>query len=181
MEQTQQFCLHFLLEMHTLTPSEPRCHLQSEKVCSSQSKSILCLTASPTAGDSKILLNIYQWLLSNYHQVVLLRLQHLFRSKEVFLSAAVLHSITGTKAGEHKWHQPGPLPTGSALCTISHASCSTGTQLATPNGLWEHKAGKFLVVLSSTDSSMPSRILIPQLQNTNFFTEMEGFSWSDSL
>lgn len=99
MEQTQQFCLHFLLEMHTLTPSEPQCHLQSEKVCSSQSKSILCLTASPAAWDSKILLNIYQWLLSNYHLVVLLRLQHLFRSKEVFLSAVVLHSITGTKAG----------------------------------------------------------------------------------
>lgn len=63
--------------------------------------------------------------------------------------------LTGTKAGDHQWHTPGSLP--SPLCTISHGSCSTGTRLATPNRLWEHKDGKFLV-LSSTESSGSSSL-----------------------
>lgn len=75
--------------------------------------------------------------------MVLLRLQHLFRSKEVFLCSC---------PAQPHWH------TGSAPCSTSQASCSTGTQLATPNGLWEHKAGKSLL-LHSAESSTHSRIL----------------------
>lgn len=74
--------------------------------------------------------------------MVLLRLQHLFRSREVFLSAIVLHSLTGTQAGEHRWHQPGPLPMGWAQAvplqhqprflrhrdTAGHTKWALGTQ-----------------------------------------------------
>lgn len=47
------------------------------------------------------------------------------RARRCFCQQLSCTGLAGTRAREHKWH--------SALCTISHASCSTGIQLSKPN------------------------------------------------
>lgn len=133
---------------------------------------------------SYILMNICYWLLSSYHLVFLLRLQHLSKSK-VSPSAAVLHRPHWHKGRGSQVAHARSLPRARhRQCSLHHKPCFLQHWDTAVQTKWalEHKDGKFLLVLSSTESSMHSRILIPQLQNMSFFTMSEGFSWwSDSM
>lgn len=77
--------------------------------------------------------------------MVLLRLQHLFRSKEVFLSAVVLHSLTGTQAVPPA--APARLP------------AALGHSWPHPMGSGNTKLANKSLLLHSAESSTHSRIL----------------------
>lgn len=123
----------------TLTCSELRYNFQSEKFCSSQSKSFLCFSTSLTAAESSILVNIYYllhpevitWCFCSGCSISL-------RTWRYFCQQLSCTGLTGTKPGDHRWHMPGPLPrAGHRHCSLHHEPhfCSTGTQLPKPNRL----------------------------------------------
>lgn len=112
--------------------------------------------------------------------MVLLRLQHLFRSREVFLSAVVLHSLTGTKAGEQRGTRQVPCPglgTGrapaasatlpAALDTAAHTKWALGT----PS--WQSPCSELYWKLHTLQDPQPSA--------TEHIPLYWDFSWSDSL
>lgn len=152
----------------TRTSLEPRCHFQSQKGWSSQSKSFLCLTPSPMLGISVIDDSwVITWCFCSACSLSL-------GARRCFSGCSC--PAHASLAQRHQWHVPGSLP--RAPCTISHASCSPGTQLSKPNGLWEHKDGKFLV-LSSAESSGSSALSYrthPSLPRLKVC-----FWWSDSM
>lgn len=51
---------------------------------------------------------------------------------------------------------------GNLLRTINNAFCSTGIELSKIQSLWENEDAKYLVIVTSTESSMYLRIHLPQ-------------------
>lgn len=157
-EQTQQFCLHSLMEVHEghIQSSEPRCHFQKSSV-------IPRTKASPASPPHPLLVKVQYWWISiiDYSQmdwILMDLLRYLLKSKEVFVSAAVLHSP--------HWHWGrGP--------QVAHATLPARALLQH----WD-TAGQTKQALGMQRGQIPCcckffwklRILIPQLQNTESFS-----------
>lgn len=139
-DQTQQYCLHSLLEVH-------KCHIDCFRatVKFSVRKGLwfpeqkLPLPHYITRCWWKLNIGEYLLLITlHYHLVVLLMLQHLSKSKEVFLPAAVLH--------RPRWHKGRGAQVARARapaqCSVHHQSCflqhwDTAVQTNTATQRWQ--------------------------------------------